>query len=80
MRLKSIQAFTFSLIFYGLFNDAFSKYTVTYRPIARQRLGKHIPAGANAQQISKQVSLTVEAVFSAWSVQSGYKEVFGSIE
>jgi hypothetical protein len=24
--------------------------TVTYVPIARQRLGKHIPAGANAQQ------------------------------
>jgi hypothetical protein len=24
-------------------------HTVTYRPIARQRLGKHIPAGANAR-------------------------------
>jgi hypothetical protein len=23
---------------------------VTYRPIARQRLGKHIPAGANARK------------------------------
>jgi hypothetical protein len=46
--------------------------TVTYRPIARQRLGKHIPAGANAynirtsiarQRISKDASLTIEAVF-----------------
>jgi hypothetical protein len=61
---------------------------VTYRPIARQRLGKHIPTGASAlnnrtsvarQEISKQASLTIEAVFSAWSVQSGYKEVFSSI-
>jgi hypothetical protein len=60
---------------------------VTYRPIARQQLGKHTPAGANTrnnrrsiarQRISKQVSLTTEAVFPAWSVQSGYKEVFSS--
>jgi hypothetical protein len=36
-------------------------------PIDRQRLGKH-------------ASLTIEAVFSAWSVQSGYKEVLSSIE
>jgi hypothetical protein len=32
------------------------------------------------QRISKHASLTIEAVFSAWSVQSGYKEVFSSIE
>jgi hypothetical protein len=58
-------------------------------PIARQRLGKRTPAGANArnsrtsiarQRISKQASLTIEAVFSAWSVQNNYKEVFGGIE
>jgi hypothetical protein len=63
--------------------------TVTYRPIARQRLGKHIPAGAKApnnrtpiatHRNSKHASLTTEAVFPAWSVQSGYKEVFASIE
>jgi hypothetical protein len=57
--------------------------------IARQRLVKHTPQEANArdnrthiarQRISKRASLTVEAVYSAWSVQSGYKEVFGSIE
>jgi hypothetical protein len=62
---------------------------VTYRHIARQRLGKHIPAGANArrnrtsiarQRSSKHASLTIEAVVSAWSVLSGYKEVFSSIE
>jgi hypothetical protein len=62
---------------------------MTYKPIARQRLGKHIPTGANElnnrtsvarQRISKHASLTIEAVFSAWSVQSGYKEVFGNIE
>jgi hypothetical protein len=62
---------------------------MTNRPIARQRLAKHIPAGAKArnnrtstarQRISKHVSLTIEAVFFAWSVQSGYKESFGSIE
>jgi hypothetical protein len=43
-----------------------------YRPIARQRLGKHVPAKANArnnrtfiarQRISKHASLTIEAVF-----------------
>jgi hypothetical protein len=62
---------------------------VTYRPIARQRLGKHIPAGSNGpnirtsivrQRISKHTSLTIEAVFSAWSVQNGYKEVFSGIK
>jgi hypothetical protein len=62
--------------------------TVTCTPIARQRLGKHIPVRANArkngtsiasQRISKHTSLTRE-VFPVGSVQSGYKEVFGSIE
>jgi hypothetical protein len=57
--------------------------------IARQRLGKHIPARVNArknrtpiarQRISKHASLKIEVVFSLGSVQSGYKEVFGSIE
>jgi hypothetical protein len=56
---------------------------MTSRPIARQRLGKHILAGANARnskmsvagkRISKRGSLTIEAVFSRLSVQSGYKE------
>jgi hypothetical protein len=60
---------------------------VTCIPIARQRLGKHIPAEENArnnrtsiarQRISKNASLTIEAVFTAWSVQSGYKEVFSN--
>jgi hypothetical protein len=50
-----------------------------------QRLGKHIPAEANArnnrkfitkQRISKHASLTLETMFSAWSVRSGYEEVF----
>jgi hypothetical protein len=58
--------------------------TVTCIPIAKQRLGKHIPAEANArnsrtsisrQRISKHVSLTTETVFCAWCVQSGYKKV-----
>jgi hypothetical protein len=58
-------------------------------PIARQRLGKHIPAGVNSrnnrtsiarQQISKHASLAIEAMFPAWSVQSGYKDVFGRVE
>jgi hypothetical protein len=62
---------------------------LTYRPIARQRLGKDIPAEANAlnnrtyiarQRITKHASLTIEAVFSTCSVQSGYKEVSSSIE
>jgi hypothetical protein len=66
-----------------------NRNTVACIPIARQRLGKRTPAGVNArnirtsiarQRISKHASLTIEAVFSAWSVQSGYKEVFGSIE
>jgi hypothetical protein len=64
-------------------------HVVTCIPVARQRLGKHISARANAgknrtsisrQRISKHASLTIYAVFSAWSVQSGYKEVFGIIE
>jgi hypothetical protein len=62
---------------------------VTCIPIARQRLGKHIPMQANVrnnrasiarQQINKHTSLTIKAVFSVWSVQSGCKDVFGSIE
>jgi hypothetical protein len=53
---------------------------VTHRLIARQRLGKHISAGADARNnetsiarpgVTKHASLTTEAVFSAWSVQSG---------
>jgi hypothetical protein len=54
-------------------------------PIARERFGKHIPAEGNTrnnmtsitrQRISQHVSLTRVAVFSAWSVRSGYKEEF----
>jgi hypothetical protein len=64
-----------------------SFHIVTCRPIDRQRLSKHIPAQASArtnrtstgrQRTSQHASLTIEAVFSAWSVQRGYKEVFGS--
>jgi hypothetical protein len=29
------------------------KYNVTYRPVARQWLGKHIPAGANMRNNRK---------------------------
>jgi hypothetical protein len=66
-----------------------TEYTVTYRSTDRQRLRKHIPAGAKErnnmtsiarQRISKQASLKIEAVFSAWSVRSGYKEVLSSVE
>jgi hypothetical protein len=48
------------------------KSIVTYRPIARQRLGKHIPAEANVRnnrtssarkRISKHAYLTTESVF-----------------
>jgi hypothetical protein len=62
---------------------------VTCIPIARQGHGKHIPAGAKSrnnrtsiarQRISKHAALTVDGVFSPWSVQSGYKEVLSSIE
>jgi hypothetical protein len=55
---------------------------VTYRPIVRQRLGTHTPAEANPpdNRMSKHASLTIETVFSAWSVQSDFKEVLGSIE
>jgi hypothetical protein len=57
-------------------------------PTAKQRLAKHIPAQADTrnnttsiarQQINKNISLTIEAVFSAWSVQSDYENEFGSI-
>jgi hypothetical protein len=61
------------------------QHTVTCIPVARQRLSKRIPTEANArnnrtiiarQRISKHTSLTIELVFSAWSVQSRYKEGF----
>jgi hypothetical protein len=60
--------------------------TVTCIPTARQRIGKHIRPQAKLrnnrmstarQRIIKHITLTIEAVFSAWSVQSIYKEVFG---
>jgi hypothetical protein len=50
---------------------------VTCISISMQRLGKHIPLEANVtnnrtliarQRISKHASLTVKAVYSAWSV------------
>jgi hypothetical protein len=60
-------------------------YIVTYRPIARQQLSKHIPAEASVrnnrtsiakQRISKHATLTIQTAFSAWSVQIVYKEGF----
>jgi hypothetical protein len=54
-----------------------------------QRHGKHIPAEENArnnrtstarQRVGKHTPLTIEVVFSGWSVQSGYKEVFSSMK
>jgi hypothetical protein len=62
---------------------------VMYRSITSHRLGEHIPARANEcnnmtsilrRRISKHASLAIEAVFSSWSVQSGYKEMFSSIK
>jgi hypothetical protein len=62
---------------------------VTCVPIARQRLDNHIPTEANTrnnrtsiarQRISKHASLIIEAVFSALSVQGGYKEALSSIK
>jgi hypothetical protein len=62
------------------------KYGETF--IARQRLGKHIPAAANTlirkeetvskQRIGKHTTIRVllETVFSFRSVQSSYKEEF----
>jgi hypothetical protein len=75
-----------------LFNNTkvwvtFIIYIATYGPIARQRLGKHIPAQAYArnnrtyiarQRTSQHASLTIEAVFSVGSMELDYKEVFGS--
>jgi hypothetical protein len=61
---------------------------VTCISVARQRLGKHIPAQGNSlnnttpiarQRIIKHTSLTIEVVFSMGSVQSGHKEVFRRI-
>jgi hypothetical protein len=60
-----------------------------YRSIAKQQLGKHILAGANArnnritiarQRIGKHASLIINTMFSVWSVQNSYKEVFSSIQ
>jgi hypothetical protein len=56
-------------------------YIVRYRPIARQRLGEHIPTHAYAhnrtsiarQRISKQALSTIDIVFSAWSLPRCYK-------
>jgi hypothetical protein len=60
----------------------YQDHIVTCIPIARQRFGKHLPAGANVlndgtfiarQRISKHTSLTIEAVSSVGSVPRGYK-------
>jgi hypothetical protein len=69
--------------------DNIQKQNVTYRRIARHRLGKNIPAQTYAsndrastarQWVSKQTFSTTEAMISAWSMQSGYKEVLGGIK
>jgi hypothetical protein len=58
---------------------------VKYRLIARQQLGKHIHAQADArnnrmsiarQRNIKLAFIKIKTVFSAWSVKNGYKEVF----
>jgi hypothetical protein len=49
--------------------------------IAGQRLGKYIPAATNTQATIEYLPLLCnngEAAFSAWPVQSGYKEEFRS--
>lgn len=48
-----------------------------YSRVSQRAMNKTSTAG---QRISKRSSLTVEAVFSMWSVQSGYKLVFGGTE
>lgn len=82
--LKSFQVFSQSLE-----ENPGLLYIVTCIPIVRQWLHEHITAQANArngrtstarQRTSQHASLTIEAVFSAWSVQSCYKEVFSSIK
>jgi hypothetical protein len=66
------------------FKIEFFLNSVRYRPIAKQRLGKDIPAEANErnnrtsiarQRISKYASLTIEAV-SVWFMRSSYNEGF----
>jgi hypothetical protein len=57
-------------------------YIVTCTPIARQRVGKHVPAEENARNsmtsIAKQWScrhaFLTRTVFSVWSVQRSYLE------
>jgi hypothetical protein len=64
-------------------------HIVMLRPIARQRLSEHVPTLVSMpnnrtsiarQRISTNASLTIEAVFSAWSMQCGYKEVFSNMK
>jgi hypothetical protein len=72
-RLKALHA--------TIFHDQRRIDIVTYSPPARQRLGKHTPAGANArnrtstarQRVSKEAFSTTKRLFSAWSVPRGYK-------
>jgi hypothetical protein len=40
--------------FFKLFK--YAQHIVTYRPIARQRLSKHIPVGANARNNVKSIA------------------------
>jgi hypothetical protein len=58
---------TMDSIKYDSKNQYIQYNIVTFIPIARQRISKHS-------------SLTIEAVFSAWFMQSGYKEVFSSMK
>jgi hypothetical protein len=41
------------------------------RAVSRQQLGKHIPVATDTHAITK---VLLETVFSAWSMQRGYKE------
>jgi hypothetical protein len=56
-----------------------TKYIVTHMPIARQRLGKHIPQAYalknRRQRINKHAFLKTEDMFSVVSVPRSYKRV-----
>jgi hypothetical protein len=76
-------AIPFSNVFHISQYGLFAVTIVTCIPVARQRIGKqesYNKTSIDRQRISKHTSLKIEAVFSAWSVQSGYKEEFRGIE
>jgi hypothetical protein len=81
--------FSAKIVFFPAFQYVWEGQYIIFWRVARQRHGEDSPAQAYAnnsriatarQRSCKHASLTIWTVFSAWSVQRRYTELFGCTE